>query len=402
MIQIKKFCSNISAQINTAVKDKQTDQHSIQDDNLNSQITLHSMNSRLDEEIDIGKKLNLNNYNNNTYKQHLDVSKLLCKNRYCNSSKNNQRFLTLHVNIRSIQKNLNKLEELLLNTKLKPDLIALSETWHNSNSSYIPTLPNYEFISSDFSFNRAGGVAFFIKSDYNFITRSDIKISTHGCEDLWIEIKDQYKKSIIIGVLYFHPGNSVPDFQNSFENLILSLNKSKKPIFITGDFNIDSMNAKHDTFFKSISTLGLGFQQLVSSPTHYSHINSSFSLIDHFYSNKIMNDIQIKILIHDISDHFPILININKSVSKQPQYKYYTKRDMKHFKSDEFVDDVRLKLGNMAIQGDPNQAFNHFKNTFYKILDTHAPFKKFSRREIKLQQKPWINYKMMRLIKKKK
>ena len=270
----------------------------------------------------------------------------------------------------------------------------------SKNSPCVPTLQNYEFVSSEVSYNRAGGVAFFIKDGYDFEIRSDINILADECEDLWIEIKDLNKRSIITGVLYLHPGNSVSDFQNKFEEVIIQLNKSNKPIFITGDFNIDSLDVKNDAFVRSIANLG--FNQLVNSPTRFSPQNNSFSLIDHFYSNQILNDINTKVLIHDISDHFPILVKINTSLPKSIKSKYYFKRDMKGFNSENFVNDVKLILENdFSLEEDVNKAINHFVSTFLKIIDHHAPIKKFSKREAKLQQKPWINHKLMRLIKKK-
>ena len=35
----------------------------------------------------------------------------------------------LHVNIKSLMKNMSKLEELILGMSISPDLIAISETW---------------------------------------------------------------------------------------------------------------------------------------------------------------------------------------------------------------------------------------------------------------------------------
>ena len=122
-------------------------------------------------------------------------------------------------------------------------------------------------MSSKISCNKAGGVAIFIKDSFDFLIRSDITIAADNCEDLWIEIKDRYRKSIIFGVVYLHPGNNVSDFQSKLEELINNLSKSNKPIFITGDFNIDCFDVKNSTYIDSISSLG--FVQLINSPTRY-------------------------------------------------------------------------------------------------------------------------------------
>ena len=62
-------------------------------------------------------------------------------------------FTVMNCNIRSIAKNLDKLIDLLCCLKLSPNLITLSETWHNSSSYFIPSFPNYTFISSSYSCN---------------------------------------------------------------------------------------------------------------------------------------------------------------------------------------------------------------------------------------------------------
>ena len=39
--------------------------------------------------------------------------------------------------------------------------------------------------------------------------------------------------------------------------------------------------------------------------------STSSTLIDHLYSNDTRNDIKCKILIRDISDHFPFIFSVN-------------------------------------------------------------------------------------------
>ena len=121
----------------------------------------------------------------------------------------------MHLNIRSLQKHFHKLQSLLCDVNPTPDLIALSETWHNSSSFFIPSLPGYEFISSSFSCNKAGGVAIFLKSTYNYSVRSDLKIATARCKELWLEVQGINNRSAIIGVVYRHPGCKMSDLEKN-------------------------------------------------------------------------------------------------------------------------------------------------------------------------------------------
>ena len=335
--------------------------------------------------------------NNNNFEQHCDINDLSSINNDYNV--NNKCFSIMHVNIRSVQRNLHRLKDLLCKENLYPDLIALSETWHDKNSFFIPSIPNYDFVFSKHSCNKAGGVAIFIKSSFDFSVRSDISVSADRCEDLWIEIEDQHRGSNIFGVIYIHPGSGVLDFQEKFEEIIIQLNVSKKPIFITGDFNIDCYKEKNDTYINSIASLG--FQQLVNSPTRFCPINNSFSIIDHFYTNQPIDNVNTKVLVHDVSDHFPILAWIEKMSIKKSHPKINTKRDMKSFKKEAFVRDMKLELGSIFIEGNASTVFDQFKNKFMKVVEIHAPLRKVSRREVKLKQKPWITNKLIRLIKKK-
>ena len=51
----------------------------------------------------------------------------------------------LHVNIRSLIKNMSKLEELILGMSVNPDLIAISETWLTNSKAVNVNLPGYNF-----------------------------------------------------------------------------------------------------------------------------------------------------------------------------------------------------------------------------------------------------------------
>ena len=65
----------------------------------------------------------------------------------------NNEFTVLHVNIRSLIKNLDKLKELINAMKMTPDIIAISETWLEPSKLDKICLDGYSFIHSPFNNN---------------------------------------------------------------------------------------------------------------------------------------------------------------------------------------------------------------------------------------------------------
>ena len=78
----------------------------------------------------------------------------------------------LHVNVRSLIKNMSKLEELILGMSKSPDLIAISETLLTNSKTVNVNLPDYNFFcensikGKESSKYAAGGVGMFEKNRY--------------------------------------------------------------------------------------------------------------------------------------------------------------------------------------------------------------------------------------------
>ena len=100
----------------------------------------------------------------------------------------------MHVNIRSLAKNFYKLEKLLHEMQVQPDIIAVTETWLEPSRTKTVTLPGYNFFHTDVitaspnGTGLAGGVGMNIKSSINAAVRDQFRLELPGCEDLWIEL----------------------------------------------------------------------------------------------------------------------------------------------------------------------------------------------------------------------
>ena len=134
-----------------------------------------------------------------------------------------------HVNIKSLNKNIDKLEELLLELGKLPDIIALSET--KLKNSFSCFLDGCKFIQSNSDTN-AGGVGLLVRNNVSFIVTDQYELNVPNCEDLWIEVKQKNSKRKIFGVIYRHPNHHITDFQENLEKLLLKLNKNNLSYYI--------------------------------------------------------------------------------------------------------------------------------------------------------------------------
>jgi len=66
----------------------------------------------------------------------------------------------MHANVRSLQRNFEKLNDLLMLMKFMPDILCISETKIKNNPLINVSLPGYDFLHVD-SLTNAGGVFIF-------------------------------------------------------------------------------------------------------------------------------------------------------------------------------------------------------------------------------------------------
>ena len=155
--------------------------------------------------------------------QHYDSPKL-------SHSKQNTLKL-IHVNIRSIHRNIGKLNDLLLSSKFEPHIKSISETKLKPEEDCRVRLAGYNFVHSGSPTN-AGGVGLFIKSNLIYDIFPTYSLNTPDCEDLWIRLSLQKNRSCITGVIYRHPHQFLPQFISKFAKCNEMLNANKEAYYI--------------------------------------------------------------------------------------------------------------------------------------------------------------------------
>ena len=109
----------------------------------------------------------------------------------------------MHINVRSIHANINGFEELLVQSNISPDIIALSETKLKVSEKCKVSLSGYVFIHNG-TVTNAGGVGFFIKVHLSYTICQNLELGLSFCEDLWLTVNHKNTKCTI-GVVYKHP-----------------------------------------------------------------------------------------------------------------------------------------------------------------------------------------------------
>ena len=154
-------------------------------------------------------------------------------------------FSLLHLNIRSLQRNLNSLSILLTCLNIKFSLIGVSETWLNDYSHSVD-IDGFNFIHKHRPNRTGGGVGLYISDNLDFKIRADLSFDDIDvAESLFIEISRPHGKNIIGGVIYRPPNQRVGDFVSKHNDLLAKISRENKICFIMGDFNLNLINFQH-------------------------------------------------------------------------------------------------------------------------------------------------------------
>lgn len=285
-----------------------------------------------------------------------------------------------HVNSRSLSKNLDNLVTTLSLLSIKFDIVAITETWLNSNSNpHVFNIPGYHFECRSRQ-GRAGGVALYLNDIFSYNVNDDFSIFEDGCfESLFIEVQVQTNpnlKNIIIGVIYRPPNqNNINKFLEYYERTVSQIVSKGFTCFILGDFNLDLLN-KHSEYVQSFLNLNSTYllYNLIDQPTRIAA--NSNTLIDNIFTNSIHSNTS-GIIIDDISDHLPVFcFSSHKVKPKQTNDEYVTFRCFSPSNFQTFLEQISyVNWSFITDLTDVNTAYNVFIDNFCDIYNTCFPYR---------------------------
>ena len=302
----------------------------------------------------------------------------------------------LHLNIRSLSRNLCGLTNLLAGVK---NNFSVIETWLQ-NSSHSVDIDGYTFVHNHRPDKAGGGVGLYITSELEFKLRDDLTIA-ECFESLFIEICRSRGKNIIVGAVYRPPNQMPSEFVSGFNNALSKISKENKLCYILSDTNLNLIN--HDCHQPTSEFLDLlysyMFYPLITRPTRIT--SHSATLIDNIFTNNLDNDAFNGLFFTDVSDHLPIF-SISRSERDAPiNTASTTFRDKSASHVLKFKDKLKdFNWNGLSGFNDPTRAYDSFVKQYWAIYNASFPLKRTNARKCTLS-KPWLSRSLLKCIRKK-
>ena len=133
----------------------------------------------------------------------------ISKNNQINMKDNNSLSI-IHLNIRLLNKNFDKLYDFLLCLPFTPDVLCLSKSRIKKQPLVNINLSGYSFVNVD-PVGNAGGVARYVRKDLKITQEQNIHL--HGCKSMWLTLyQPNTKKKLTIATIYRHTSQAADKF----------------------------------------------------------------------------------------------------------------------------------------------------------------------------------------------
>jgi hypothetical protein len=154
----------------------------------------------------------------------------------------------MHLNIRSLGRNLDCLQNLILSLNFMFSVIGISETWLQDSTHHVD-INGFNFVHNHRS-ERTGGQEVVLACISLLHLNSKHGLTCVSNESLFVEIFNPKGKNYIIGVIYRPPNHNVANFISEPNSLIGKISRDNKNCYIMGDFNLDLLNHSSHQFTK--------------------------------------------------------------------------------------------------------------------------------------------------------
>ena len=201
----------------------------------------------------------------------------------------------------------------------------------------------------------------------------------------------------VIPTKKFHP------FKIKICDRISFLESNKSNYVICVDININTLENTSKTIDYINALTSIGCKMTIRNPTRFANNCSPSLLEDHVYTNISSKNTSSGVSMFKISDHLQIFFLLKHSNCDVKKIKKY-KRCMKNFIPEEFLNELKNKLSNIAFEPYTASIDDNVSSLiaiFKDILDRHAPLRPMSKKEQRLSNKPWITPGILNSIKTK-
>ena len=310
----------------------------------------------------------------------------------------------IHVNIRSVSKNLSNLENYLQTLKYDFRVVGLSETWFNENNHDLHTLCGYTVVSNYRTNRVGGGVSLMIDSDLKMISRNDLNSMSDSIESVFVELCDvgANKCNIIIGVVYRPPASDGKAFLESLAGAMSLIEREGKKSVLMGDFNLDLLTTNSNSITSEFIELMYAHSHmpLITKPTRIDIHSSSATLIDNIFINNTPHVVKAHgISCVKIADHFPVFCILNNDFKIEP-LKPKPQRIISERHVGQFITHLSSEnWENVMACNDAAISYKLFLKKFKDVYEKCFPYAQ--PKSVYKDRKPWLTLSLKKSIKTK-
>ena len=348
-------------------------------------------NEHLDPDVNYFDQISRNLMNN----QHSNYISVDDYNHSRNISKN---FNIISYNIRSYHANADSFLSIFNDNKCFPEILCLSETCFKENTCQ--DLIGYDSFHVTRSDRRSGGVSVYVQEIYSAECVSQLSFSNETIEICTIKVKIESNIYFVLAVYRPHSDN-IENFMLAFETILQSDLLRNKKCIICGDFNINLLNNSQIVNIFMNNMFSNHFLPLISKPTRFPNVNGQEpSLLDHFWINSLDMTYSSHILLNDMTDHCPIILDIPLN---SPQHIRNNETIQIQFRCKNMANKIKFdtELQNfnwLTIKNNnPNDYLDSFVSTINSIYCRCFPIKTKCISGISYQ-KPWVDNDVKRLL----
>ena len=148
-------------------------------------------------------------------------------------------FSICHYNIKSLNKNIDKLKEFLASLNG-----SFGESWcdRTANKNSRIEVPNYSPLYKTIKSRKEGGICVYINKSLKFNVRDDKDIFNESVETLSTEIQNKKSRNIVTAVTYRPPKGSNKLFKDFCNNFLNKQEMPNKAAFLLGDSNLNALD----------------------------------------------------------------------------------------------------------------------------------------------------------------
>lgn len=299
----------------------------------------------------------------------------------------------LHLNTRSIRNKEQQLSDLYASITHRFDILMYTETWLTETEKP-PHFHGYSYNGFVRSSGRGGGIAIYVKTSLRHAIISECSVINSS-----VECMSVYLQKLIVVVIYRPPMGNKIDFFEYLERMLSFLCRFSMPFVIMGDVNIDmlSSNTAAKKFIEMIHSFAC--TNLITEATRLTE--KSATSLDICVTNIHSRDCFSGLLTADVSDHLPIFCLLPNMQVKRETTVEALSRSISAAGLEVFRSNIQsIDWTCVFEKRNPNAAYEAFFEKLGLCYNQAFPMT-LRKLKPKRARKPWIDEKLLKMIKTK-